>query len=259
MLKEGRSQSLDSYEPEEDTREMLSEKQTKAHSWSYMSQLDHQYLGIGTFCVHLRIFLTLESYIIWQAIWIEQTSNVSSSHCANANTRTSISKERLAKFLACHVDLIPRPFSNKGQNTKTTTKKHNTKVCCLAISRHNLFHFFQNLSQNYRKADLQLMPLAICLNHLQDTAHSSSFPRHCWQWSWGNNPLQLYLRTSHDQGVEKVTRTVKSRGPLNLLKPTLELINVSYFTNTWHIYNFIQVLAEFTCVLPLLFKKGLLR
>ena len=41
MLKEGRSQSLDSYEPEEDTRETLSEKQTKAHSWSYMSQYDH--------------------------------------------------------------------------------------------------------------------------------------------------------------------------------------------------------------------------
>ena len=46
MLKEGRSQSLDSYEPEED-KETLYEKQTKAHSWSYMSQWDHQYLGIG--------------------------------------------------------------------------------------------------------------------------------------------------------------------------------------------------------------------
>ena len=50
MLREGRSQSLDSYEPEDDPAraEMLGEKQTKAHSWSYMTQYDHHVMAMRT-------------------------------------------------------------------------------------------------------------------------------------------------------------------------------------------------------------------
>ncbi len=46
MLKEGRSQSLDSYEPEEDDQSaaQLSQKQTKAHSWSYMTSSGWEYI-----------------------------------------------------------------------------------------------------------------------------------------------------------------------------------------------------------------------